>query len=275
MSMEAAPDSEAGGEQSPGALLRDWREQAGLSAEELAQALNLLPVQVHSLERDDFAALGGDVFARGHVRNYARCLGHDPAPVLAVYDARRPAGRSVSRRRSMRPPSLDHTLGLWHWGVIGALLVVAGLWWWQREPAVPVPPPVAQLPPLIELSSAEPDSTAVDVTEPGTPLGASLVSSGDAGMAALEPLPAGPDQLRLDFSGDCWVQVTDVHGRRLFADQRGAGDTLELEGDGPFQVLLGHARVVEMTYNGEPVSIPVASDSRRANLTVGEPRASL
>lgn len=67
---------------SPGAQLRRAREARGESVSEVAFALKLNPRQIDALERDDFAALPGTAFVRGFLRNYARYLGLDAAPLL-------------------------------------------------------------------------------------------------------------------------------------------------------------------------------------------------
>jgi cytoskeleton protein RodZ len=67
----------------PGASLKTARERAGLSLDEVAQALKLAPRQVRALEEEDFAQLPGRTFARGFVRNYARLLKLDGDDLLA------------------------------------------------------------------------------------------------------------------------------------------------------------------------------------------------
>ena len=67
---------------SPGAQLRHAREARGESVHEVAFALKLSPRQVDALERDDFDALPGMAFLRGFMRNYARYVGLDAAPLL-------------------------------------------------------------------------------------------------------------------------------------------------------------------------------------------------
>lgn len=54
----------------------------GLSIHDISDALKLSPRQVEALEQDDYEALPGPAFVRGFLRNYARCLGLDPAPLL-------------------------------------------------------------------------------------------------------------------------------------------------------------------------------------------------
>ena len=65
-----------------GTLMREQREARGFSIEEVAHALKLQPRQVVAMETGDFASLGSLPFARGFVRNYARFIGFDAAPIL-------------------------------------------------------------------------------------------------------------------------------------------------------------------------------------------------
>lgn len=78
---------------SVGALLRQAREARGLEVGDIAQALKLGPRQVESLELDAWSDLPGTTFIRGFVRNYARLLGIDAAPLMAQLESRldRPA----------------------------------------------------------------------------------------------------------------------------------------------------------------------------------------
>ncbi|HWS11899.1 MAG TPA: helix-turn-helix domain-containing protein, partial [Rhodocyclaceae bacterium] len=70
----------------PGAMLRQGRESRGLSVDDVAQALKLTPKQVAAIESEEFDILPGNTFARGFVRNYARFLQLDPAPLMAALE---------------------------------------------------------------------------------------------------------------------------------------------------------------------------------------------
>lgn len=80
---------EAGFEVSPsvGAQLRAAREARGIPLPELAGILKLGPRQVEALENGDWQALPGHTFIRGFIRNYARLVHLDPAPLMAQLDA--------------------------------------------------------------------------------------------------------------------------------------------------------------------------------------------
>lgn len=70
-----------------GERLRTAREARGLSLDDVAQTLKLGTRQIDALERSQWAALPGVPLIRGFVRNYARLLAIDPAPLMAEFDA--------------------------------------------------------------------------------------------------------------------------------------------------------------------------------------------
>jgi cytoskeleton protein RodZ len=71
--------------QRPGLVLARTREQAGLTQQQLAVALNVSPEMIQALDDDDYSTLGAPVFARGHLRRYAEHLKIDPTPLLEAY----------------------------------------------------------------------------------------------------------------------------------------------------------------------------------------------
>ena len=83
-----AVDTSAG-MQSAGTRLRLAREAAGMTLDDVAQQLKLARRQVVALESDDVAALPGPTFVRGFIRNYARLLKIDAAPLV---ESSRPQG---------------------------------------------------------------------------------------------------------------------------------------------------------------------------------------
>ena len=64
-------------------VLAAARNAAGMTLADAARNLKLSPRQVEALESGDYARLPGPVFVRGFIRNYARLLKIDAAPLLA------------------------------------------------------------------------------------------------------------------------------------------------------------------------------------------------
>ena len=128
---------------SPGAQLRQARELRGESVGEVAFALKLSPRQVVALESDDFVALPGMPFVRGFLRNYARYLALDPAPLLDA--VQRLAGESavdlspIKNAEGELPSGRGQRLGSAPVGwivVLLSLLVLAGWYfdWFRTQP---------------------------------------------------------------------------------------------------------------------------------------------
>ncbi|WP_042831820.1 helix-turn-helix domain-containing protein, partial [Xanthomonas citri] len=65
-----------------GQHLREAREAAGLSVDEVAGKLRMPAHVVHALEQEDWQRLGASVFVRGQLRSYARLLQVDLEPLL-------------------------------------------------------------------------------------------------------------------------------------------------------------------------------------------------
>jgi cytoskeleton protein RodZ len=70
-------------------------------------------------------------------------------------------------------------------------------------------------------------------------------------------------ELVLNFSGDCWTEVTDADGRQLFFDLGSAGSSVTVSGAPPLRVLLGDRGNVSLQVNG--VDYPISGEGQRLN----------
>jgi cytoskeletal protein RodZ len=70
-----------------GGALAAARTKAGLTVTQVSERTRIRERIILGIERDDYAACGGDFYARGHIRAIARVIGIDPAPLIAEYDA--------------------------------------------------------------------------------------------------------------------------------------------------------------------------------------------
>lgn len=68
-----------------GQILREARENKGLTLEEVQAETRIHSRFLTALEKGDYAALPTPVHVRGFLRNYARFLGLDPQPLLDRY----------------------------------------------------------------------------------------------------------------------------------------------------------------------------------------------
>jgi cytoskeletal protein RodZ len=75
-----------------GEVLAAARRQAGLTITQVSQRTCIRETIIRGIEEDDFAACGGDFYARGHICAIARAAGVDGEPLVRQYDSshRRP-----------------------------------------------------------------------------------------------------------------------------------------------------------------------------------------
>ena len=76
-------------------------------------------------------------------------------------------------------------------------------------------------------------------------------------------LADGQMRLLLTYTGDCWTEITDASGRRLFFDLGRDGRTVELTGAEPFNVLFGNPGNVNVLVNGSDYALPASSGPNR------------
>jgi len=101
------------------------------------------------------------------------------------------------------------------------------------------------------------DAMAEDVTTPGlTPAGLpddTIVELADSRQVNLES--EGNDLLQVHFSGASWIEVDNGENTRLYNDMLSNGDDLTIRGMAPFNVLVGDANMVDITFNSRAVDL--------------------
>ena len=70
----------------PGSLLRQAREEKGLTIDEMSAISNLTKQTIRGIESDDYSELAGLSFVRGYLKLYAKKLGINEATVLEPFD---------------------------------------------------------------------------------------------------------------------------------------------------------------------------------------------
>lgn len=69
-----------------GELLKSAREESRLSINDLSEATSIRAGLLSQMERNDFSHCGGDIYARGHLRNIAPLVGLDITKLIDLYN---------------------------------------------------------------------------------------------------------------------------------------------------------------------------------------------
>ena len=270
-----------------GERLAEARREQQISVLEIAKELHLDEAKVGALERNEFEVLGAPVFAKGHLRKYAELVNVPVEDILVDY-------YKLTRSAEMPPviatrvrPRQELSPGPWIAVIVVAIMAASAYWWFTR-PATIEP---ATIEPTAVEPAAEPQQ---DAPETSLPAGnevqdtasapaddpqpeaepARVVPEPQAQQAVIEEtespeVAAGQMRLLLTYSGDCWTEVTDATGRRLFFALGTDGRTVELSGAEPFSVLIGSPGNVAVQVNGDDYALPAgARPDRPLRLTI-------
>jgi len=272
------------GQASVGQVLREAREAQGITLENAAIRLYLMQRQIEAMETDDFDSLGQLVFARGFVRNYARLLGLAPETLLARMEGAPAEPAAVSHAAAVPPHSwlTSPWVILLLLGVLLAVAVPVALYWWlnsgvdevqpKRVPVVqsrptPVPAPVAAPVPAAALPAAAPPALPLAPVAPAVPAVAPAEPAEAAAPATLAA-PAVSGALHLEFGTEAWAEIKDASGQMLLRKLNPAGSSVDIQGQPPFDMVIGNAAQAKMTYNGRPVDLKPYIDATVARFTL-------
>ncbi|MGG7673493.1 RodZ domain-containing protein [Pseudomonas sp. WC2] len=118
---------------------------------------------------------------------------------------------------------------------------------------------------------ATPVTPAPNVPATPAPTTTAPVAAATAAPTAEAAAPvAGDGQVQLQFSADCWAQVTDGRGKVIFSGLKHKGDSVTVSGKPPLNVRLGVARAAQVSYNGQPVDIAPFTSGETARLKLGQ-----
>lgn len=83
--------------------------------------------------------------------------------------------------------------------------------------------------------------------------------------------PAGdPNAVVMNFSADCWLEVTDATGKKLFSGLQRSGGKLSLAGTAPYRLKIGAPGAVQIQYQNQPVDLSrFIRNNQVARLTLG------
>ena len=312
----------------PGALLKQAREKAGLSIDDIANKLHLKVANIESIEADRVDESISLTFTKGYLKLYAKQVNLAEDAVLEAFEklntqAKEPAKLQSFSRRVARQANDDRLMLVTY--LIVALVVALVVVWWlqqsdkdstslidfssspasesQQAASEPAEASTNQLLPVAEAAtSAELQITEQQAAELAGQVEQSSpvpAATEDAAPNTEQPLESTPDgraeltedsnesdtatlvldqassaepgevvELVFQFSGDCWMNLTDATGEAIAYGVKDSGRVMPVSGLPPFQVTLGAPEVVQISYNGEPVDMSRFRAGRTAKFSL-------
>jgi len=209
-----------------GSELRDRRESAGLSIEQLASLTSIRMGLITEMENNKFVHCGGDTYARGHLKNIALRLGLEPNHFVEMYNSehsmdQRAIHDLLAENNIASIPREEKTLS---WKIPALISIIVLIIIGSIQSATPTP-------------VAEPTETATP-----TPVAEPTDTSAEA---------AGPVTLKLSaVRGNSFINIV-VDGKSVLKGSIFQGDEKSFTGKSSISLYLSNPAGVDVTHNGK------------------------
>lgn len=222
-----------------GTLLRDAREAARLSIEEVSQSTNVRVGLLREMESNNFLHCGGDTYARGHLRNIAQLIGLDPMILITAFteehsSERRAIGDLLTENNAIQTPIEKKAIS-WKIPAAFSLLILFSLG-------------VVQ----IVVSNQADEIIIPVVVESATPTPAPSPTP-----SAAETVPAATNEnvgektlILSAVRGSSYIDVI-VDGTRIIKGSLFQGDMKTFSGQRTISIYLSNPAGLDVTYNNE------------------------
>lgn len=254
-----------------GDTLRERRSALGLSLTTVSEQTKIRRRYLEALEDGDYATLPAPGYVRGYLSSYARALGLDATPLLAMYRSESGSARYSDLDIPQRSEAVART-GEQHaipWrgalGLVAAMVLIALLVWGG-----------------VRLFGGRPDDTPAPL--PVTPSskdasGSSAGAGGDGGGAPQEAnekpavVEAQPFTLRVRVlaQGASWLQIT-VDGSTAYEGTLTGGQSKTFSVTQKSVVRVGNPEAVRITRDGSPIKIPSSNGTPSVTIKAAPPK---
>ncbi|HEY4899124.1 MAG TPA: helix-turn-helix domain-containing protein [Candidatus Nanopelagicaceae bacterium] len=230
---------------SVGILLRQARESAGMSIEELSQETRIPRKILNDLEKDDFQSCGGVAYARGHIRSIAKALHANSDLLVDEFNLMnqefdRPMIDLLSENSATPIPRMGTKVSFGLMAKV-AVVVVALL------VAIPTAASFVNKPAKTPAKT----STTNVVTPPTT---APVTSS--PGSLAVATVTSQVSVVVTASLGTTWLAVTDSSGTQIFSGMLEKGATKTFDDSQLINVTIGNAGAVDLNVNSKDIGAP-------------------
>ena len=251
---------------SVGEMLRNAREALNFEIDQVAGDLRIDDSYLIAMEDNDFDKFSAPVFAKGYLRQYALRLGLDDKELLTLYY--RQVGAVQMPKLKVQTIEMGEDRRQARWLVAGSVivLVVASVSIWQFSTLETEIPVVT----TVESTSEREPGQAMTLLEQPIVTVTAPIDSGTVDEIVSGPIEARPDviaselQVEIIFREDCWTEVIDVLGERLFYGLGRAGARSRFAAAPPLSFFLGNASGVDISVDGTPYEI--SGENRQGNL---------
>ena len=253
----------------PGELLKEARKKKGRRYRKLSSELGIPEKYLEALEENNFSIMAGPTYVRGYLRAYAKKLDLDPELVITAFERYLKDKRKQEERSLKKDNKKDRKQKfLFLYASILLVIILLIIFVPERNTETSenkeidtyteeeIPDFKENLPGLEvkkEVNFEQTSSTIppnLTISELSTDKEASSVVIEKVNDQLIEAI----NTIEMNFSGDCWIEIMDKN-RILEYQLAKAGSSIYIEGAGPFKLIIGNSKRVELFYNGAKISL--------------------
>jgi cytoskeleton protein RodZ len=305
--------------QGPGQILRQARERADLSCQDIADKIKLKKSLIEDIEQDNYDTNISLTYVRGYLKLYAKHVKVAESEVLSAFEKistqKKAPAQLQSFSRKVAIQANDDKLMLVTYLIAAAIIALGIIWWVQQSPTGPTTSDVGnslevakEILAIDETLTADPDILMTEL-EPEPSISTNMNQDGNvlSSESADSPLDeklietieepnvdypsineeavedtiilseqsdvlgksvtelATPVELIFEFSGDCWMNLSDATGENIAYGVKVKGRVMPVTGIPPFVVTLGAPEVVKIRYAGESIDMSLLPSGQIAN----------
>ena len=276
-----------------GEILHNKRKEIGLSLDEITEKLNLDSYLIELLENNDYEKFKVETYLKGYLRAYAKLLGIDGDRIIKLYKESNPE-KEPEILPDVKPKnqknSGDRSVKLFSY-ILGLTIALSMLIWYQKN--IMIKPdvnenyignielnknneingvdtsykiiihsdywqwPIDNISERYRESGSNDQSKSLKNEKIQDELKEDVIQEQalETEESPVYETQQSADTVVLDLRGDSWVEVYDREGNRLFLDLARGGKNYIINGNSPFDILLGAANEVSIEFNGSVVNI--------------------
>ena len=276
-----------------GEILHNKRKEIGLSLDEITEKLNLDSYLIELLENNDYEKFKVETYLKGYLRAYAKLLGIDGDRIIKLYKESNPE-KEPEILPDVKPKnqknSGDRSVKLFSY-ILGLTIALSMLIWYQKN--IMIKPdvnenyignielnknneingvdtsykiiihsdywqwPIDNISERYRESVSDDQSKSLKNEKIQDELKEDVIQEQalETEESPVYETQQSSDTIVLDLRGDSWVEVYDREGNRLFLDLARGGKNYIINGNSPFDILLGAANEVSIEFNGSVVNI--------------------
>ena len=293
--------------QGPGQILRQARERAKLSTQDIADKMKLKRALIEDIEQDNFDNNISLTFVRGYLKLYAKHVHVEETEILNAFEKlstqKKEPVKLQSFSRKVANQSNDDKLMLVTYLILAAIIALVVIYWFQQSStdttalnATKYPETtnkdvisqdILSLEQTLTSDSATLLATQINENKSSDDVNGTAVPITDNQSTSLETVSdtvsdsgsltvlaenteirviegTAPVKLIFEFSGDCWLNLTDATGEKIAYGVKVKGRVMPVTGIPPFVVTLGAPEVVKIRYAGEFIDMSFLPSGRIA-----------